>query len=68
MDLTCTGHHVHGGQVVRCQQATGHPMPHAAEVDLPGRGRKSELVTWGHDMGRLAAVAEAARWRQEHQG
>jgi hypothetical protein len=64
LDLTCTGHHAHRGKVVRCQQATGHPMPHAAEV---GEGRQPEIVTWEHDMGRRAAEAEAARWRHKHQ-
>jgi hypothetical protein len=50
--------------VVRCGQAVGHPMPHAAEV---GQDRHAELVTWAHDMGLQAAEAEAVRWRREHQ-
>jgi hypothetical protein len=52
--LTCTGHHVHLGLVVRCELTIDHPLPHATEVG-------PELVSWDHDMSLHAAEAEARR-------
>jgi hypothetical protein len=63
---TCTGNHAHLGRVVRCELATEHPVPHTTEVDLGDVGRKPELVTWDHDMGRRAAEAEVLRWIRAH--
>jgi len=66
VDVTCSGCHAHLGQVVRCELAVGHRMPHAAEVDPIGRGRSPERVTWDHDMGMRDAEAAAIRWLRDH--
>jgi hypothetical protein len=62
---TCPGHHAHGGEVVRCELAIGHPVPHAREIGLRGAETNPEVVTWAHDRGRRAAEAAALRWKRD---
>jgi hypothetical protein len=63
-DLTCTSHHAHQGQVVRCELLAGHTGRHATEQDRPGR--HPELVSWHDNTSRWEAERAAARWRREH--
>lgn len=57
----CESWHAADAEVVRCELADGHALPHKAEVRQPGT-RTPRLFTWEHHGGLRTAESSAVAW------